>query len=261
MNDEQLLRYSRQIMLPQVGYEGQQKLLAAHVAVIGAGGLGSPVAMYLAAAGVGRLTIADHDVVDLSNLQRQLLHDSRDIGRPKVESARERLNAINPDVEVTALQARIEPQQLAQLAQQADVVVDASDNFVTRFAVNAACVASATPLVSGAAIRLEGQLSVFIPAHAESPCYRCLYREGEEPDQTCTDNGVLAPVVGIIGSLQALETLKLLTGVGETLCGRLLIFDGLHQEWRSVKLRKDPHCPVCAGAAGHRTTGAEQPAS
>lgn len=233
-------------MLPQVGYEGQQKLLDAHVVVIGAGGLGSPVALYLAAAGVGHLTIADHDVVDLSNLQRQILHDSRDIGRPKVESARTRLAALNPDVDVTALQARIEPQQLQALAQQADVVVDASDNFATRFAVNAACVASATPLVSGAAIRLEGQLSVFVPARADSPCYRCLYREGEEPDQTCTDNGVLAPVVGVIGSLQALETLKLLTGIGATLCGRLLVFDGLYHEWRSLQLRKDPHCPVCS---------------
>lgn len=249
MDDQQLLRYSRQIMLPQVGYEGQQKLLDARVAVIGAGGLGSPVAMYLAAAGVGRLTIADHDVVELSNLQRQILHDSRDLGRPKVESARDRLQALNPDVNVIALQARIDAQQLQQLARQADVVVDASDNFATRFAVNAACVASGTPLVSGAAIRLEGQLSVFVPARADSPCYRCLYREGEEPDQTCTDNGVLAPVVGVIGSLQALETLKLLTGVGETLCGRLLVFDGLHHEWRSVRLRRDPHCPVCAAPA------------
>jgi adenylyltransferase/sulfurtransferase len=204
--------------------------------------------MYLAAAGVGRLTIADHDQVDLSNLQRQILHDSRDIGRPKVESARDRLTALNPDVEVLPLQARIDPRQLQDLVEQVDAVVDASDNFATRFAVNAACVAGATPLVSGAAIRLEGQLSVFEPARNDSPCYRCLYREGEEPDQTCTDNGVLAPVVGIIGSLQALETLKLLSGVGETLCGRLLLFDGLHQEWRTVRLRKDPQCPVCSAA-------------
>jgi adenylyltransferase/sulfurtransferase len=246
MDDQQLLRYSRQIMLPQFGYEGQQTLLNAHVAVIGAGGLGSPVALYLAAAGVGRLTIADHDVVDLSNLQRQILHDSRDLGRPKVESARDRLQALNPDVSIVPLQARIDPQQLQALVRQVDVVVDASDNFATRFAVNAACVDSGTPLVSGAAIRLEGQLSVFEPARADSPCYRCLYREGDEPDQTCTDNGVLAPVVGVIGSLQALESIKLLTGIGETLCGRLLVFDGLHHEWRSVKLRKDPLCPVCS---------------
>ena len=248
MNDEQLLRYSRQIMLPQFGYEGQQRLLAAHVLVVGAGGLGSPAAMYLAAAGIGRLTLADHDTVDLSNLQRQILHAHRDIGRPKVESARERLLALNPDVDVVTLQARVDTAQLQSLVTQADAVVDASDNFATRFAVNAACVAAGTPLVTGAAIRLEGQLSVFIPTRADSPCYRCLYREGEEPDQTCADNGVLAPVVGVIGSLQALETIKLLTGLGETLCGRLLVFDGLHQEWRNIRLPKDPHCPVCSRA-------------
>jgi len=247
MDDQQLLRYSRQILLPQVGVEGQQKLLDAHVAVIGAGGLGSPVAMYLAAAGVGRLTIADHDVVDLSNLQRQILHGSRDLGRSKVESAKERLHDLNPDVDVIALKARLAAPRLHELAQQADVFVDASDNFATRFAVNAACVASGTPLVSGAAIRLEGQLSVFIPSRPDSPCYRCLYREGEEPDQTCTDNGVLAPIVGIIGSLQALEVLKLITGIGETLCGRLLVFDGLYQDWRSIGLKRDSNCPICAG--------------
>ena len=246
MDDQQLLRYSRQILLPQIDIEGQQKLLDAHVGIIGAGGLGSPVAMYLASAGVGRLTIADHDRVDLSNLQRQILHDSNDIDRPKVESARTRLTALNPDVTVTPLNARIDASQLQQLAQQADVIVDASDNFATRFAVNAACVATGTPLVSGAAVRMEGQLSVFVPQRSDSPCYRCLYREGDEPDQTCTDNGVLAPIVGIIGSLQALEALKLLLGIGETLCGRLLVFDGLYHEWRSIRLHKDPSCPVCA---------------
>jgi len=258
MDDQQLLRYSRQILLPQIDIEGQQKLLDAHVGIIGAGGLGSPVAMYLASAGVGRLTIADHDQVDLSNLQRQILHDSNDIGRPKVESARTRLTALNPDVTVTPLNARIDAAQLQQLAQQADVIVDASDNFATRFAVNAACVATGTPLVSGAAVRMEGQLSVFVPRRDDSPCYRCLYREGDEPDQTCTGNGVLAPIVGIIGSLQALEALKLLLGIGETLCGRLLVFDGLHHEWRSIRLHKDPSCPVCAAspeaAAGHTPT-------
>jgi adenylyltransferase/sulfurtransferase len=247
MDDQQLLRYSRQILLPQVGIDGQQKLLDAHVVIVGAGGLGSPAAMYLASAGVGHLTIADHDDVDLSNLQRQILHDSGAVGRPKVESARDRLTALNPDADITPLLARLDSAQLHQLAQQADVVVDASDNFATRFAVNAACVATRTPLVSAAAVRMEGQLSVFIPARADSPCYRCLYREGEEPDQTCTNNGVLAPIVGVIGSLQALETLKLLLGIGEPLCGRLLVFDGLYHEWRSVKLRQDPKCPVCAG--------------
>jgi adenylyltransferase/sulfurtransferase len=247
MEDQQLLRYSRQILMPQVGLDGQQKLLDAHVLIVGAGGLGSPAAMYLASAGVGHLTIADHDEVELSNLQRQILHDSAALGRAKVDSARERLAALNPETRVTPLHTRLDAAQLHELAQQADVVVDACDNFDTRFAVNAACVATGTPLVSGAAVRMEGQLSVFIPGRPDSPCYRCLYREGEELDQTCTNNGVLAPIVGIIGSLQALETLKLLLGVGEPLCGRLLVFDGLYHEWRSVKLRRDARCPVCAG--------------
>jgi adenylyltransferase/sulfurtransferase len=233
--------------MPQVGLDGQQKLLDAHVLIVGAGGLGSPAAMYLASAGVGHLTIADHDEVELSNLQRQILHDSAALGRAKVDSARERLAALNPETRVTPLHTRLDAAQLHELAQQADVVVDACDNFDTRFAVNAACVATGTPLVSGAAVRMEGQLSVFIPGRPDSPCYRCLYREGEELDQTCTNNGVLAPIVGIIGSLQALETLKLLLGVGEPLCGRLLVFDGLYHEWRSVKLRRDARCPVCAG--------------
>jgi adenylyltransferase/sulfurtransferase len=245
MDDGQLLRYSRQILLPQIGVEGQQKLLDSHVLLIGAGGLGSPVAMYLASAGIGRITIADDDEVDLSNLQRQILHRSEDIGRAKVDSARDTLLALNPDVQVTALRARIDARQLDELVNQADLVVDACDNFATRFAVNKACVTQRTPLVSGAAIRMEGQLSVFIPGRQDSPCYRCLYREGEEPDQTCTDNGIVAPVVGAIGSLQALEAIKLLVNIGEPLCGRLVIFDGLHHEWRTLKLNKDPACPVC----------------
>ena len=245
MNDQQLLRYSRQILLPQIGTEGQQKLLDAHVAIVGAGGLGSPVAMYLAAAGVGRLTIADDDIVDLTNLQRQILHRNKDIGRPKVDSACDTLKALNPDVQITPLNRRLRETQLDRLTGQVNVVVDGSDNFATRFAVNAACFARGTPLVSGAAIRMEGQLSVFNPQLVVSLCYRCLYKEGEEPDQTCTDNGVLGPTVGVIGSLQALETIKLITGIGDTLCGRLMIFDGLYLEWRSLKLRKDPACPVC----------------
>jgi len=248
MNDEQLLRYSRQILMPDIGTDGQQKLRDAHVAVIGAGGLGSPVAMYLASAGIGQLTIVDDDDVELSNLQRQLLHTDSDIGRTKVDSAAETLHAINPEVRVDTLASRLDDPQLRQLATDADVVVDASDNFATRFAVNAACVTTGTPLVSGAAIRMEGQLSVFIPGRDDSPCYRCLYREGDEPDQTCTDNGVLAPVVGVIGSLQALEALKLLLDIGKPLCGRVLIFDGLYNEWRSIKLSRDPDCPVCSGA-------------
>jgi adenylyltransferase/sulfurtransferase len=247
MNDEQLLRYSRQILMPAIGTEGQQKLQAAHVAIIGAGGLGSPVAMYLASAGVGQLTIVDDDNVELSNLQRQLLHTDSDIGRTKVDSAAESLHTINPEVRVNTLASRLDTPQLKLLASEADILVDASDNFVTRFAINAACVATGTPLVSGAAVRMEGQLSVFIPGRDNSPCYRCLYREGDEPDQTCTDNGVLAPIVGIIGSLQALETLKLLLDIGKPLCGRVLIFDGLDHEWRSIKLSRDPDCPVCSG--------------
>ncbi|MFC1772221.1 ThiF family adenylyltransferase [Pseudomonadota bacterium] len=248
MDDEQLLRYSRQILMPDIGTDGQQKLLDAHVAIIGAGGLGSPVAMYLASAGVGQLTIVDDDAVELSNLQRQLLHTDSDIGRTKVDSAAETLHAINPDVRVNTLASRLDNPQLGQLATDADILVDASDNFATRFAVNAACVTTGTPLVSGAAIRMEGQLSVFIPRRDDSPCYRCLYREGDEPDQTCTDTGVLAPVVGIIGSLQALEVLKLLLDIGKPLCGRVLIFDGLYHEWRSIKLSRDPDCPVCSDA-------------
>ncbi len=255
MNDQQLLRYSRQILLPQIGYEGQQKLLAAHALIVGAGGLGSPAALYLAAAGVGRLTLVDHDRVELSNLQRQILHDSRDLGRAKVASAQARLAALNPDVEVVAMHQRAQAKDLRALVAQADVVLDASDNFATRFALNAACVAGARPLVSGAAVRFEGQLSVFEPARADSPCYRCLYRDGEEAEQTCADNGVLAPVVGVIGSLQALEAIKLLTGAGDTLCGRLLLFDALRHEFRSLRLRRDPACPVCSTTEATQAAG------
>jgi adenylyltransferase/sulfurtransferase len=246
MDDQQLLRYSRQILLPQIGTEGQQKLLDTHALVIGAGGLGSPAAMYLAAAGIGRITLADDDDVDLSNLQRQILHHHRDLGRPKVDSAKDTLTGINPDLVVTPLKARLDADQLGALVPTADVVIDASDNFATRFAVNAACVAHGTALVSGAAIRMEGQVAVFLPAQADSPCYRCLYREGEDPEQTCAENGVLAPLVGIIGSMQALEAIKVVLGLGASLCGRLLIFDGLYNEWRSIRLQRDPDCPVCA---------------
>jgi len=246
MDDQQLLRYSRQIMLPQIDIEGQQKLLDSHVLIVGAGGLGSPVAMYLASAGIGHITIADHDEVDLSNLQRQILHRHEDLGRPKVDSARDTLAELNPDVQVTPLHTLIDRAALDSLVEPADLVVDASDNFSTRFAINAACVKTGTALVSGAAIRMEGQLSVFLPQRADSPCYRCLYSEGDEPDQTCSENGVLAPVTGVIGSLQALEAIKVLLDIGESLCGRLLVFDGLYHEWRSIKLSKDPNCPVCS---------------
>ena len=244
MDDEQLLRYSRQIMLPGFGIEGQERLGSSRVLIVGMGGLGAPAAMYLAAAGVGELLIADFDRVDLSNLQRQIIHYSGDIGRPKVDSARETLLALNPEVRVTALDERLDADALRDLAADCDAVLDASDNFVTRFAVNRACVEAGTPLVSGAAVRLEGQVSVFKNT-PQSPCYQCLYPEGEELDQTCAENGVLAPVVGIIGSIQATEAIKLLSGVGQPLYGRLLVLDAATMEWRSLRLNKDPACPVC----------------
>jgi adenylyltransferase/sulfurtransferase len=249
MNDDQLLRYSRQILLPQVDVAGQEKLLATRALIVGAGGLGSPAAIYLAAAGMGHLAIADDDRVELSNLQRQILHHESDIGRDKVASAQDTLAAINPEVRITPIAQRLQDDRLEQAVMEADVVLDCSDNFTTRFAVNRACVTHRTPLVSGAAVRLEGQVAVFIPGRHDSPCYGCLYREGEDPDQTCTDNGVLAPLVGIIGSLQALEAVKVVLSLGEDLCGRLVVFDGYHHEWRTLKVTRDPGCPVCGQAA------------
>ena len=246
MNDTQLLRYSRQIMLPQVDIEGQEQLLAARALIIGAGGLGSPVAMYLAAAGVGHLVISDHDSVELSNLQRQLLHHDRDIGRNKADSARDTINTINPDIRVSAIANTLQGEALDEEVRQADVVLDCSDNFDTRFTINRACLQQRTPLVSGAAIRIEGQVAVFDSRQENSPCYHCLYREGEEQDQTCSANGVLSPIVGIIGSLQALEALKVILCVGETLAGRLVIFDGYTHEWRTLALKQDPDCVVCS---------------
>lgn len=245
MNDDQLLRYSRHIMLPQVELAGQEKLLASRALIIGAGGLGSPAAMYLAAAGVGQLAIADHDVVDLSNLQRQLLHRGTDIGREKVASASETLQSINPDIQVTALPCSLQGEQLDEQVRLANVVLDCSDNFATRFSVNAACVRERTPLVSGAAIRLEGQLAVFDSGKQDSPCYSCLYRQGEDEEQTCAETGVLSPLVGIIGSMQALEAVKIILSLGTSLCGRLVIFDGLQHEWRTLTLARDPACHVC----------------
>lgn len=249
MNDAQLLRYSRQIMLPQVDIEGQERLLSARALIIGAGGLGSPAAMYLAATGVGHLVIADHDVVELSNLQRQLLHHDSDIGRSKVASAQESLTTINPDIRVSAMAQTLQGEALGNAVRQADVVLDCSDNFTTRFAVNRACVEHRTPLVSGAAIRMEGQVAVFDSRRENSPCYHCLYREGEEEDQTCSGNGVLSPLVGIIGSLQALEALKVILAIGETLAGRLIIFDGYTHEWRSLTLKQDTDCAVCGSVS------------
>jgi molybdopterin-synthase adenylyltransferase len=253
MDDPQLLRYSRQILLPQFGIEGQQALLDSHALIIGAGGLGSPAALYLAAAGIGRLSIADDDAVEASNLQRQILHREQDIGRPKAESAQDHLRQLNPGLQVEAITERLQGAALEERVRAADLVLDCSDNFTTRFAINAACVRQRKPLVSGAAIRLEGQVAVFDLRDGDRPCYRCLYREEGELEETCAENGVLGPLVGIIGSIQALEAIKLLTGMGETLAGRLLILDGTTMEWREMKLRKDPECPECGRTPGHAT--------
>ena len=246
MNDEQLLRYGRQIMLPQVDITGQQKLLESKVLIIGLGGLGSPVAMYLASAGVGHLTLCDHDKVEISNLQRQIVHTTSDLGKPKVQSAAATLRALNPEVQLELIDHQLHDTELQQHIHNADVVVDASDNFRTRFQLNDACVYSKTPLVSGAAIRMEGQVSVFHNENPLSPCYRCLYKDEDDYAQTCSETGVLAPVVGIIGTIQATETLKVLLNIGQTLMGRLMLLDALSMEWRSIKLRKDPQCPVCS---------------
>ncbi len=246
MNDDQLLRYSRQIMLPQVDIEGQEKLLDASVLVIGAGGLGCPVAMYLAAAGVGRLTLADDDQVDLSNLQRQIAHFTPDLGKSKVESVAETLGLLNPEVVTRPLHERLSGARLEQEVAAHQVVVDASDNFVTRFEINRACVRHRVPLVSGAAIRMEGQVSVFDPRRPDSPCYACLYGEAAETDFSCARNGVIPPLVGMIGSIQAMETLKLLVGFGENLCGRLLLVDAATLRMREMRLGRDPDCQVCS---------------
>ncbi|MFA6052603.1 MAG: molybdopterin-synthase adenylyltransferase MoeB [Methylobacter sp.] len=246
MNDNQLLRYSRQIMLPQIDIEGQQKLLAANVLIVGAGGLGSPAAMYLAAAGVGSIAIYDNDVVDLSNLQRQITHHTPDIGADKVISTRQTLNELNPEVNVRAVKQRLDGEQLDSEVMQADVVLDCSDNFSTRFAINNACVKHQTPLVSGAAIRFEGQVTVFTPGKNNSPCYNCLYNSDGEELQNCATNGVIAPITGIVGSIQALEAMKLIMNIGETLTGRLLLLDGFTMEWNTMKLRKNPNCPTCS---------------
>lgn len=248
MNDNQLLRYSRHILLPQIGIEGQETLIRSHALIIGAGGLGSPVAMYLAASGVGKLTLCDHDNVDLTNLQRQIVHHTEAIGTPKTHSAKKTLAGINPEVNVLALNERVDGARLAQLVTEADVVIDASDNFATRHAVNRACVAHKKPLVSGAGVRFDGQVAVFDLRRADSPCYHCLFPangQGENEDTRCAVMGVFAPLVGIIGCVQAAEALKLLLGIGETLNGRLLLLDGLTMEWRSIKLNQDPACAVC----------------
>jgi len=248
LTDEELLRYSRQILLQHIDIDGQLRLKQGRVLIVGMGGLGSPVALYLAAAGVGELHLADFDTVDLTNLQRQILHDSHSVGQAKVDSAIARLNAINPDVALVAHRTALDADSLAAAVAAVDVVLDCSDNFGTREAVNAACVAARKPLVSGAAIRLEGQLSVFDLRRADSPCYHCLYGHGSEADLTCSEAGVVGPLVGVVGSLQALEALKLLAGFGEPLVGRLLLIDALTTRFRELKVRRDPQCSVCQPA-------------
>ncbi|MCV4343837.1 molybdopterin-synthase adenylyltransferase MoeB [Pseudomonas capsici] len=248
LTDQELLRYSRQILLQHVDIEGQIRLKSSRALIVGLGGLGSPVALYLAAAGVGELHLADFDSVDLTNLQRQVIHDSQSIGQAKVDSAMARLTAINPEVTLVAHRTALDADSLSAAVQGVDLVLDCSDNFSTREVVNAACVAVGKPLVSGAAIRLEGQLSVFDPRRAESPCYHCLYGHGSEAELTCSEAGVIGPLVGLVGSLQALEALKLLAGFGEPLIGRLLLIDALSTRFRELKVRRDPACAVCGAA-------------
>ncbi|TNF80517.1 MAG: molybdopterin-synthase adenylyltransferase MoeB [Gammaproteobacteria bacterium] len=245
LTDDQLLRYSRQIMLPEVDVAGQEKLLGATVLIVGLGGLGSPAALYLASAGIGRLMLCDHDEVDLSNLQRQIVHHQENIGQLKVDSAAATLAGINPDVALERIPGKLHGDALNDAVARANVVVDATDNFEVRFELNRACVAAGVPLVSAAAIRWEGQVAIFDPRDPESPCYRCLYAEGDDGALNCSENGVIAPLVGVIGTCQAMETIKLITGVGETLTGFVLYFDGKRMEWRRLRLPKDPNCPVC----------------
>ena len=246
MNDDQLLRYSRHILLDDVGIEGQQHLIDSHVLVVGAGGLGSPVAMYLAASGVGHITIADHDVVDLTNLQRQIAHTTARVGHPKVESAAHAMLALNPEIRVTALAHKLDAAQLEALVPTVTVVVDCCDNFETRQAVNAACVKHKVPLVSGAAIRMDGQLAVYDARDDKSPCYACIFPPDQAPEEVmCSTMGVLAPLVGVIGTMQAMETVKLITGIGSRLTGRLQMLDGRGMEWSEVRLQRNASCPVC----------------
>ncbi|MBV4501654.1 molybdopterin-synthase adenylyltransferase MoeB [Pseudomonas shirazensis] len=250
LSDQELLRYSRQVLLAQVDIDGQLRLKQSKALVVGVGGLGSPVALYLAAAGVGELHLADFDTVDLTNLQRQIIHDTDSVGMGKVDSAIRRLQAINPEIKLVAHRLALDEDSLAAVVSAVDVVLDCSDNFTTREAVNAACVAAARPLVSGAAIRLEGQLSVFDTRRDTSPCYHCLYGHGSEAELTCSEAGVIGPLVGLVGSLQALEALKLLAEFGEPLVGRLLLIDALTTRMRELRVKRDPACAVCAQRHG-----------
>lgn len=250
LTDNELLRYSRQILLPQIDIDGQLRLKDSRVLIVGLGGLGAPVALYLAAAGVGELHLADFDTVDLTNLQRQIIHGTDSVGVGKVDSAIARLTALNPDVKLVAHRQALDADSLDAAVAGVDLVLDCCDNFGTREAVNAACVAAKKPLVSGAAIRLEGQLSVFDPRREESPCYHCLYGHGSEAELTCSEAGVVGPLVGLVGSLQALEALKLLAGFGEPLVGRLLLIDALGTRFRELRVKRDPQCAVCGAAHG-----------
>lgn len=249
MNDNQLLRYSRHILLPKIGYEGQEKLVNSHVLIVGAGGLGSPVALYLAASGVGKLTICDFDTVDLTNLQRQIIHTTASVGVNKAVSAQQSIYEINPDIAVQTIQQKSSEAAFEQLIQQADVVIDCSDNFATRYALNRLCLRLKKPLVSGAAIGFEGQVTVFDFRDAASPCYHCLYPDmGGDTEMRCAENGVFAPLVGMIGTTQAAEALKLIMHIGDSLQGRLLLLDALSMEWRTIKLSRDAGCSVCAAS-------------
>lgn len=245
LDDEQLLRYNRQIMLPEIDVKGQQALLSSRVLIIGLGGLGSPVALYLSACGVGRISIADPDKVELSNLQRQIAHAEKDIERDKVYSCKEAMTALNHEIEIRTLATSLQGDALFKEVALADIVVDCTDNLSARFAINKACVTTTTPLVSAAAIRWEGQISVFHPGLKHSPCYHCFHDESRQIDQNCANNGVLGPVVGVLGSMQAIEVVKLITQSGETLIGRVLLFDALTMQWETMILQPRPGCKVC----------------
>ena len=244
MNDQELLRYSRQIMLPQVGIEGQQCLLDSTMLLIGVGGLGSPSALYLAAAGVGHIIIADFDKVELSNLQRQVVHHTQDIGQYKVDSAQDKMLAINPNIKVTTLKDLSE-KNLNTWVSKADIVLDGTDNFETRFKINAACVQEKVALVSAAVIRFEGQLSVFKGYESDQPCYQCLYPKEGENNENCSENGILAPIAGVMGTMQALQAIKVVLNLGDQLIGKLMIMDAINLDFRTVKIMKDAHCSVC----------------
>ena len=245
MNDHELLRYSKQIMLPQIDVEGQQKIIDSTMLIIGMGGLGSPTALYLAAAGVGHLIIADFDQVELSNLQRQIIHRTADIGEDKVDSAKAKLLELNPNITVTVANEIMHSDNLAFLIKDVDIVLDGTDNFESRFEINKACVECHKPLISAAVIRFEGQISVFKGYEVDQPCYQCLYSEDGNGRESCVENGVLAPVVGLVGTIQALQAIKVLLGLGEQLCGELLLIDGLDLSFRKVKIVKDSECPIC----------------